>query len=147
MFKRFLFALVAIVGMSAAAYARDTYSHDASVLPEAARTVLSKNFKSEVSVVKIDKDFGRVSEYEVILTDGTEITFDRNGNWDNVEVKSSASVPSAFVPSGIAEYVRTNLSGTRIVGIDKERSGYDVELSNGAELKFNKNGQFVRYDD
>ncbi len=147
MIKRFFICLAAAVGITFAVSARDTYAHDASVLPRAAQTTLANNFKSRVSVVKIDKDFGRVSDYEVILTDGTEISFDRNGNWDNVEVASSGAVPSAFVPSPIADYVRTNMAGARIVGIDKERSGYDVELSNGVEIKFDKDGRFLRYDD
>ena len=28
----------------------------------------------------------------------------------------------------------------------KERSGYDIELSNGIEMKFDKAGNFKRYD-
>lgn len=147
MMKKILMLIIAIVGITTAASAKDTYAHDASVLPKAAQTVINKNFKSQVSVVKIDKDFGRISEYEVILTDGTEITFDRNGNWDNVEVSNHTSVPKAFVPETISTYVKSQQPGQRIVGIDKERSGYDVELSNGVEMKFNKDGQFIRYDD
>lgn len=146
MVKRLLIALAVIMSISIAAVARDSYAHDASVLPKAAQSVLSKNFKAGVSVVKIDKDFGRVSEYEVILTNGTEITFDRDGNWKNVEVGGNATIPSAFIPSQIADYVRANMSGKKIVGIEKERSGYEVELSNGIDMKFDKNGQFVRYD-
>ena len=142
MIKRLLIALVAVIGMSAAAAARDTYAHDASVLPKAAQTTLSQNFKAHVSVVKIDKDFGRISDYEVILTDGTEITFDRDGNWENVEVSVNGTIPSAFIPSSIADYVRTNMSGQKIVGIEKERTGYDIELANGVDMKFDKNGQF-----
>ena len=68
------------------------------MLPKAAQTTIANNFKAKVSVVKIDKDFGRISEYEAILTDGTEISFDRDGNWDNVEVNKSASVPSSLIP-------------------------------------------------
>ena len=88
MIKKLLIALVVLIGTSAAAAARDTYSHDVSVLPQAAQTILAKHFKAKVSFVKIDKDFGRVSEYEVILTNGAEISFDRDGNWKNVEVGS-----------------------------------------------------------
>lgn len=147
MIKRLFIAFVAFLGISVAAIASDTYAHSASVLPKAAQTVLAKNFKSGVSVVKIDKDFGRVSEYEVVLNDGTEITFDRNGNWDNIEVGINGRIPSAFIPSPIAQYVKANMSDAKIVGIDKERSGYDVELSNGVDMKFNRVGQFVRFDD
>lgn len=139
--------MAVVFGFVCAATAKDTYAHDASVLPEAARTTIANNCKAQVSVVKIDKDFGRVSEYEVILTDGTEISFDRNGNWDNVETNNAKSVPAGFIPKAVSEYVSKNHKGTRIVGIDKERSGYDVDLSNGIEIKFDKNGVFLRYDD
>lgn len=147
MVKRLLLILVAVVGLTVSGFAKDTYVRDASVLPKAAQTVLSNNFKAGVSIVKIEKELGRVSEYEVILTDGTEITFDRNGNWDNVEVGNKSSVPSGFVPKAIADYVKAQQPGQKIIGIDKERSGYDVELSNGVEMKFNKEGKFLRYDD
>ena len=146
MLKKFLLTLVLIMGISSAAFAGDKYAHDASVLPTAAQTTLAKNFKSKVSVVKIDKDFGRISEYEVVMTDGTEITFDRDGNWKDVEVNVSKSVPEFFVPAGVTKYVKANQNGQRIVGIEKERNGYDVELSNGVEMKFDKLGNFVRYD-
>ncbi len=144
--KKIALMLLIAIGAVSAASAKDTYAHDASVLPKAAQTTIANNFKSEVSLVKIEKDFGRVSEYEVILTDGTEITFDRDGNWDNVETSSAKSVPSAFIPKGISNYVEKNHKGARIVGIDKERSGYEIELSNGIDIKFNKAGEFQRYD-
>lgn len=146
MIKKFLIAIVAMVGIATAAMARDTYARDASVLPKAAQTTLANNFKAGVSVIKIDKDLGRISEYEVILTDGTEITFDRDGNWDNIEVGKKGSIPLAFIPQEIASYVKKNQPGQKIVGIDKERSGYEVELANGIDMKFDKQGKFVRYD-
>ena len=37
--------------------------------------------------------------------------------------------------------------GEIIVSIDKEHYGYDIELSNSLDLKFNKQGQFISYDD
>ena len=146
MFRRFLVAVIAIVGISAISWAGDKYAHDASVLPKSAQTTLEKNFKSKVSVVKIDKDFGRISEYEVVMTDGTEITFDRDGNWKDVEVNVSKAVPSGFVPAGVSNYVKSNQKGQRIVGIEKTRGGYEVELSNGVEMKFDKQGNFLKFD-
>ena len=147
MMKKFLLAIFATIGFAVFAQARDTYSHDASVLPKAAQTTIANNFKAKVSVVKIDKDFGRISEYEAILTDGTEISFDHDGNWDNMEVNKSASVPTSLIPEPIRVYVNQNQKGQRIVGVDKERHGYDIELSNGIDMKFDKDGNFLRYDD
>lgn len=136
-----------VLGLTTAMSARDTYAHDASVLPQAARTTIANNFKAKVSVVKIDKTLGHIKEYEVVLTDGNEISFDNKGNWENVETSNTTSVPNGFVPEAIRKYVAKNQKGARIVGIERERNGYDVELSNGIDMKFNNAGQFLRYDD
>lgn len=147
MIKKLLMACVAIAATATAASARNTYAHDASALPTAAQTVLKNNFKSDVSVIKIDKDFGKISEYEVILTDGTQITFDKNGNWEDIEVARDKAVPEKLIPEGIVEFVKKNQPKQKVIGIDKERSGYEVELTNGVDIKFDKQGNFVRYDD
>lgn len=144
--KKLLLMLALIVGVFSAS-ARDTYSHDVNVLPKAAQTVLSNNFKAKVNHIKIDKEFGRVSEFDVVLNDGTEITFDKNGNWKDVEVKIGSSVPSFFIPNAISNYIKNNQKKAAVVGIEKNRSGYDVELSNGVEMKFNSEGKFIRYED
>lgn len=73
---------IGVLSMSA----KDTYSRDVKVLPESAQTVLKNNFKVEVSHIKIDKDRGRVSEYDVILTDRSDISFYSDSNWKDVEV-------------------------------------------------------------
>jgi len=145
--KKILAALMLIVTMAFTASARDNYSRNAADLPAAARNTLKNNFKADVSLIKIEGNFGRVSEYEVILTDGTEVSFDRSGNWKEIEVKSSGSVPSAFIPKPLAEYVKKNHKGARIVGLEKSRKGYEASLSNGIEIECDSRGYFLRYDD
>lgn len=139
--------LFVILTATISASARDIYSHDVSVLPAAAQTIIKNNFKAKVSHIKIDKDFGRITDYDVVLTDGSEITFDSKGNWKDVEVGANETVPAAFVPTAISAYVKANQKNAKIVGIEKHRSGYDVELSNGVDMKFNSDGKFLRYDD
>lgn len=146
MLKKILIAIIAICSFSAVAMARGVYSRDESVLPKAAQTVISNNFKAKVSVIKMDNSLGRTSKYEVILTDGSEITFDRDGNWQEVETGIKGKVPEGFIPKSVADYVKKNQPGQKIVGIEKEHYGYDVELSNGVEMKFNRQGAFIRYD-
>lgn len=144
--KKILIALIAVIGFSITAFAGDKYMHDASALPKGAQTTLSKNFKSKVSIVKIDKSIVGVSEYEVVMSDGSEVTFDKDGNWKEVEVNISKSVPSGFIPANISNYVKSNYKGKRIVGIEKTRGGYDIDLSNGVEMKFDKQGNFLKFD-
>lgn len=143
--KIILFLVMALASIGIAS-ASDTYSRDASVLPQAAREVISNNFEASVSVVKIDRNFGRISEYEVVLSDGSEINFDASGNWKSIEVANNRQVPVAILPEGVKTYVSANHGGTKVVGIERERRGYEVTLSNGLELKFDNSGNFLRFD-
>ena len=143
--KKLVLILAIVIGIFSMP-ARDSYTHDINVLPAAAQTIPKNNFKSEVNHIKIEKDWGRVSEYDVILSDGSEITFDTAGNWKDIEVKRTASVPDSFIPQEIATYVKQNQKNAKITGIEKNRSGYEIELSNGVDMKFNKDGKFLRYD-
>lgn len=145
--KKLLLIFAMIIGIATATQAKDEYVHDSSVLPKAAISTIDNNFKAKVSLVKIEKDWGRITEYEVILTDGTEISFDRQGNWDNIEVNRDKAVPNSLVPQAIRDNVARMQPGQKIIGIDKERRGYDIELTNGIEMKFDTAGNFLRYDD
>lgn len=136
-----------VFGLTAGAYAKGKFVHSADVLPVAAKDVLKKNFKSEVSVVKVSEQFNRVMEYEVILNNGTEVTFDSKGNWKEIEVNRNSKIPASIIPDDISKYVKANHNGANIVGLEKKRDTYDVELSNGVEMKFDLKGHFLRYDD
>lgn len=141
-----LFLILAVVFGIISASARDNYSHDVNILPEAAQTALKQNFKSEVSHIKIGKEFGRIRAYDVVMTDGSEISFDKHGNWKEVEVSSTGSVPSAFIPNPIKTFVNNNQNRAKVTGIEKKNFGYEVELSNGQDVKFTEKGKFIRYD-
>ena len=78
--KKFLIALLMTVVCVGVASAADEYVRDANVLPKAARIELKKNFKAGINLIKLDKTLGRVTDYEVILTDGTEVSYDADGN-------------------------------------------------------------------
>ncbi|MBQ7441272.1 MAG: PepSY-like domain-containing protein [Prevotella sp.] len=52
-----------------------------------------------------------------------------------------------MIPEVIKQYVNENFPESIITKIEKERYGYDIELSNDLELKFNKQGYILRMDD
>ncbi|MDE6192812.1 MAG: PepSY-like domain-containing protein [Muribaculaceae bacterium] len=144
--KRLMLILAVMFGVMTAT-ARDNYSHDVSILPDVARTMLTENFKSSVSHIKIGKEFGQIRNYEVILADGSEISFDKHGNWKDVEVGINSSVPSAFILSPIGTFISRNQANAKVTGIEKKAYGYEVELSNGVDVRFSSKGKFLRYDD
>lgn len=144
--KKLLIVLALFLCVSVAMQARDEYSRDINTLPQAAQTVLSKNFKAELSLIKIDKTLGRIDDYEVILTDGTEVEFDSKGNWKKIETPNNKNVPSALLPKTLTDYVSKNHKKAKIVGVEKERNKYEVELNNGIDMIFDLNGNFIKFD-
>ena len=92
-------------------------------------------------------------DYEVTLSDYTQIDFDGNllGNleWDEVDCKHSSIykvVPSALVPTEITNYVSRLHPTQSIVKISKDGLGWDIELSNGIEIEFDKRFNVVDFD-
>ena len=111
-------------------------------LPAAAKEFVKTHFPKS-KIIYAEKDWKR---YETRLNDGTEIDFYSKGNWDKVDCKMTA-VPEALVPQAIAQYVASNFPDAVVTKIDKERFGYEIELSNDLELKFNKAGVLLSMDD
>ena len=83
--------------------------------------------------------------YDVIFIDGNKVEFDRNGVWTNVDCKYT-EVPEGIVPGEIAGYVKEHFKDVKIVQIEKEDRRYEVELSNGVDLKFNNSFKLLDVD-
>lgn len=115
-----------------------------SKLPSAAQTFLQENFPSEAiqSVVK-DYDDG-THTYKVSLSDGTYIEFKKNGEWKEIENRTSG-IPESAIPAKIMEYINVNYPDNFIIDIEHDRH-YDVELDSGLDLDFNSMGEFLRID-
>lgn len=144
--KRLLALVLMAIMTVGAIVARDKVYYNDSCLPQSAKTILSRNFKSKVHHVKVDKKTFGGDEYEVVLQNGTEIDFDSDGNWKEIDCGKSG-VPSSLVLKPIATYVKKNFNNSPIVKIEVDRNHYEVELLNGAELKFDRSGRFLKVDD
>lgn len=141
-----LFAAIAALFASASFVSCKDVIITADKLPATAQTFIKEYFPgSDISYAKKDKELTKTT-YEVVLQDGTEIDFDSKGQWDKIDCKR-ATVPAKLIPDAIATYVQTNFPGQAIVKIDKELFGYEIELQNDLELKFDKNGRLVNIDD
>lgn len=112
-----------------------------SELPKAALTFINKYFSSD-HIRKVEKDNGRRgTEYEVDFMSGAEAEFRADGEWKEVKAAKGNAIPAAIIPSAIAEYVNTNFKGQSIVEISRKRGGYEVELSNGSELRLTEDAK------
>lgn len=118
----------------------------AEQLPSASREFLQKYFKDTgISYVKVEQDFMERS-YEVLLMNGSKVEFDRSGQWETVDCRKDP-LPDGIVPAQIDNFVKKNHPGQSIVKIDRDKRGYEIELRNGLEIKFDKKYNMVSYDD
>ena len=80
------------------------------------------------------------------FVDETEIEFDANGNWKEVNGKNKAAIPIGFIPEKINTYVSQNFTNRKISKIDKDSDKIEVELTDGQDLDFSSDGEFLRLD-
>ena len=116
-------------------------------LPVTIQTFVQQAFPGK-NITYAEKDLELTGyKYDVILADGTHIEFDTDDVWDKIECPLTNPVPTALIPAPIVAHIQANFPDAMITKIDKEHYGYEVELANGLELKFNKQGVLTEMDD
>lgn len=138
-------ALVAVLSIGFASCSNETTTNDTKTLPTEVKNDLTKNFKSNVSVVTVENNTVGADEYKVILADGTKVEY-KGTQWDEVEVPAGQSVPANYIAAPIQKYLATNYPDVKVVKIERESKGFEVKLSNGVEIDFDTNGNFVKID-
>ena len=114
-------------------------------LPAKAQTVLSQHFNDQkVAFATIES--GIISKnYDVVLQNGTKIEFDKKGNVTEIDCKQGA-VPEKLIPQAIHTYLQENHSGQTVRKIEFNKNEYELELSNGIDITFNKHFQVIDID-
>lgn len=140
--KKFLLFLMALLCLGGAAKA-DSYTIDRDKLPVKAREMIEEYFpKAKIGMIKVDKHLFKKTDYDVKLVNGTKIEFNNSGKWTSVDCKNR-QVPDGLVMRTIHNYVKKNCNGAFITKIENKLSGYEIELSDGVEMKFNKLGKLT----
>lgn len=139
--KRSIFAFVAIVcfGLSTA-MAQNTNAN-----PAITQFVTQYFPEATIQMVMPDED-----DIDVVLNDYTKIEFKLNNEWKKVDCEHATkfiSVPATLVPEQITAYVNANFPNTIIKKLEKKFFGWEIELSNGLEVKFNNNFKVTKVDD
>ncbi|MGL4293227.1 MAG: PepSY-like domain-containing protein [Bacteroidales bacterium] len=117
----------------------------ADKLPDTAKSFIRTHFENKtLLVVSYDKDF-REKEYKASFDDGTTISFDKNGHWD--EIHDPSGISEKIVPAGISSFVESKHADALIIGLDKNKKSIETDLNNGIELRFDLNHNFIGYTD
>lgn len=145
--KKFGLILVSLLLSTMALFAdNEKITRDKSVLPSVCRDFLSSNFsQTDISHIKIESNLLGTKGYDVILTNGVNVEFDKSGEWKEIEARH-ASIPMEVLPDKIAAYIKTYFAGNTIISIDKDTREYEIKLNNDLELKFDRKGNFKKFD-
>lgn len=143
--KKMLLVLVALFTLSVSVQAVEDRPITVDQLPQKAQQFIKKYFADkQVALAKMETDFLSKS-YDVIFTNGDKVEFDNKGEWKNVDCEHT-SVPQGIAPSAIQSYVSKNYPNAKIKQIEKDRKDYDVELTNGWDIKFDKKFRVIELD-
>ncbi len=117
-------------------------------LPQKAQDFIGKHYAA-AKVVGVEKDnswefWDNDDLYEVHLSNGVSIDFDKEGTPTEISTPQGSSVPAEAVPAAITAYVNSNLEGLAIVSWGKDDKHQEIELANGREFEFDSNGKFLR---
>ncbi len=129
-----------------ALFAQKDKKIDWDELPQKAQTFLKTNFTKEKAqqILKETEDYLETI-YQVTFQGKLKIKFDKNGNWKEVDGHRKP-IPTRFIPEKILTYIKKSFPNNEVVKIEKEKKKYEVEISNGLELKFDREGNFLRID-
>ena len=144
--KKIVFLFIRLFAMNLVALAGNDKPIQVSEMPKAAQLFIKNHFADlSVAMAKVETDF-LDKNYDVVFTNGNKVEFDKKGNWTNVDCEHT-QVPVAILPEAIRQYVAKNYPDAKVLKIEvTDRKGYDVELSNGFELEFDKRMNVIDVD-
>ena len=144
-FRILMIAICCMVSCNMVANAGNDKPIAVSALPVKAQTLLSNHFNSQ-KVMLATIESGVVSRsYDVVLKNGTKLEFDKKGNLTEIDCKLGI-VPALLIPQAIKNYLKDNYAGQSVKKIEMNKNEYEVELTNGLDLTFNKHFQLIDID-
>ena len=142
MIRVLMTAICCMMSCNMAANAGNGKPISLNALPAKAQTLLNNHFNGQ-KVMLATIESGVVSRsYDVVLKNGTKLEFDKRGNLTEIDCKQGI-VPDQLIPQAITNYLKENYEGQSVRKIEINRKEYEVELTNGLDLTFNKHFQLI----
>lgn len=114
-------------------------------LPDAAQSFISTYYTDQtVTLATRDDDLIR-PDYDVRLSNGTELEFDHAGALK--KASSHEGISEELIPESIRKYVTAHYPKAGYREYEVGKRTYEVKLTNNLELKFNANFILIEIDD
>ena len=100
---------------------------------------------SDTTLIRAIKDKEwNTTTYEVYLEGDFELEF--NSSYEITDIDGSTKLPNSVIPQALLDYVSQNYTTNFITDWELELNHQQIELNNGIELEFEKDGIFIRVD-
>ena len=144
--KKWTVLFVSMLVMSVTTWAGNDKPIQISQMPQAAQQFIKKHFTNQsVAVAKVETEL-LDKNYDVIFTNGDKVEFNKKGQWTNIDCKHT-QVPVEVIPMAIQKYVSQQFPNAKVVKIEiTDRKGYEVDLSNGFDIEFDKKMNVIDLD-
>lgn len=119
-----------------------------SALPATAENFVHQHFLvADIASVWQDTDWDS-TEYTVFFKNGVEVEFNGEGEWKEIKVRRGV-VPERLIPTAILTEVQAHFVPSTIKELKRnlKNGRFKVELSDGRDLLFDKEGNFIGIDD
>lgn len=140
MTKKILFTLLAIACFLGAAGEVKREEIPAKKLPFMATKILAAYFGDDPVTTAIKEKGGAFKMiFEAQLESGTELQFDKDGNWTMVDCKDRP-VPERMVPGKVIMFLEANHPDATVVKMERDPKTRDhtITLDNGTALLFDE---------
>lgn len=117
---------------------------DVAQVPSEIHIFVKKHYpNAEIKKAYLDAEEVENINYDIILSNKTELEFDKKFRLQEIESKKGVTL--ALLPKDVVKYVTENYPGQPIIewSHDKEDKEQEVTLKNKTELKFNSRGKFI----
>lgn len=108
-------------------------------LPDNIKMFVKQYFPGTI-IIYAEMDY---NEYKIRINSGAEIEFDINGAWK--EVKSFKNFPVNILPKNVQNTITKQFPSINIIKTERIWNGYEIKLSNMAEIFIDKNGNIQKY--
>lgn len=146
--KAFMGALVAIV---AAFTTQTTQAQNLKGIPENAKSYIARHFEnSTINHYEKEADLLDIEHKVYLNHNGVSfrLEFDKYGNITEISsIDNKTPLPGSVLPVKITQHVRKKYPKANIIEWERKRGTQTIELDNGLELVYNRNGNFLRMDD
>ena len=144
-FRILMIAICCMVSCNMAANAGNDKPISVNALPAKAQTLLNNHFNGQKGMLATIESGVVSRSYDVVLQNGTKLELDKKGNLTEINCKQGI-VPALLIPQAIKNYLKDNYAGQSVKKIEMNKNEYEVELTNGLDLTFNKHFQLIDID-